>query len=245
MDWGACVICQQKNSEDLKCPLDGPGTGGKTVPYKAFLTNVCTFRKIDRLPQKLCFDEGVTVEDFVAHRVKRHKSCCRKFAKDKLHRAERKRELILDDPGSATDEKRRKDHQILPKSSCIFFGKEDGHLHEFRTLDSEANIRRMTTDLQDAALLAKISDSDLIAIEAKYHLTCLTELRNRHRSKKTRQFQESSESQNEEQKKRLEHLLRSPVPSKILWWTVSLISSLWIFESCMKGVFKTLVFERK
>ena len=194
------MICQQKTSEDLKCPLDGPDTGDKTAPYKTFLTNVCAFRKIDRLPQKLCFDEGVTVEDFVAHRAKWHKSCCRKFAKDKLHRAERKRELTLDDPGSATDEKRRKDRQILPKSSCIFCGKEDGHLHEFRTLDADANIRRMATDLQDTALLAKISGGDLIAIEAKYHLTCLTELRNRHRSKKTRQFQESSESQNEEQK---------------------------------------------
>ena len=74
------------------------------------------------------------------------------------------------------------------------------HLHEFRTLDADANIRRMATDLQDTALLAKISGSDLIAIEPKYRLTCLTELRNRHRSKKTRQFQESSESQNEEEK---------------------------------------------
>lgn len=90
--------------------------------------------------------------------------------------AERKRELTLDDPGSATDEKRRKDRQILPKSSCIFCCKEDGHLHEFRTLDADANIRRMATDLQDTALLAKISGGDLIAIEAKYHLTCLTEL---------------------------------------------------------------------
>ena len=58
----------------------------------------------------------------------------------------------------------------------------------------------MATDLQDTALLAKISGGDRIAIEAKYHLSCLIELRNRHRSKKTRQFQESSESRNEDQK---------------------------------------------
>lgn len=199
MDWSACVICQQKTSEDLKCPLDGPGSGDKTAPYKTFLTSVDAFRKIDRLPQKLCFSEGVTVKDFVEHRAKWHKSCCRKFAKDKLHRAERKRELNTDNPDSATDEKRRKDRQTLAKSSCIFCGKEEGHLHEFRTLDADENIRRMATDLQDTALLAKISGGDLIAIEAKYHLTCLTELRNRHRSK-TRQFNESCESKNEEYK---------------------------------------------
>jgi hypothetical protein len=56
----------------------------------------------------------------------------------------------------------------------------------------------MATDLQDTALLAKISGGDLIPFEAKYHLTSLTELQIRHRSKKTRQFQESSESKNEE-----------------------------------------------
>ena len=63
MDWSACVICQQKTSENLKCP--GLGTGDKTAPCKTFLTDFCAFRKIDRLPQKLCFDE-----DFEAHRAK-------------------------------------------------------------------------------------------------------------------------------------------------------------------------------
>ena len=179
MDWSACLICQQKTSEDLKCPLDGPGTGDKTAPYKNFLTNVCAFRKIDRLPQKLGFNEGVTVEYFVAHRAKWHKSCHRKFAKEKLHRVEWKRKLTLDDPDTATDENCQKDHQILPKSSSIFCGKEDDHLHEFRTLNADANIRWIATDLQDTTLLAKISGGDLIAIEAKYHLTCLTELRKR------------------------------------------------------------------
>jgi hypothetical protein len=77
-------------SGDFKCPLDGPDTGYKKAPNKTFLTNVFAFRKIDRLPQKLCFDEVITVEDFVAHRAKWLKSCSRKFSKDKLHRNERK-----------------------------------------------------------------------------------------------------------------------------------------------------------
>ena len=40
----------------------------------------------------------------------------------------------------------------------------------------------MATELEDSALLAKPDGGDLIALEAKYHLACLTKLRNRHRS---------------------------------------------------------------
>jgi len=40
----------------------------------------------------------------------------------------------------------------------------------------------MAKDLQDTILLARISGGDLTAIDTKYHLSCLTSLRNRHRS---------------------------------------------------------------
>ena len=40
----------------------------------------------------------------------------------------------------------------------------------------------MAIDLQDSALLTRIEGGDLTALEAKYHLSCLTALRNRHRS---------------------------------------------------------------
>ena len=40
----------------------------------------------------------------------------------------------------------------------------------------------MARDLQDTALLTRIEGGDLAALEAKYHLSCLAGLRNRHRS---------------------------------------------------------------
>ncbi len=40
----------------------------------------------------------------------------------------------------------------------------------------------MATDLQDTSMLTGIEGGDLTALEAKYHLACLTGLRNRHRS---------------------------------------------------------------
>ena len=36
------------------------------------------------------------------------------------------------------------------------------------------NVTRMATDLEDTALLTRIDGGDLTALEAKYHLSCLT-----------------------------------------------------------------------
>ena len=54
----------------------------------------------------------------------------------------------------------------------------------------------MASVLQDTALLTRIDGGDLTAIEAKYHLSCLTGLRNRHRSF-LRQIQGSNSDGNE------------------------------------------------
>ncbi len=59
----------------------------------------------------------------------------------------------------------------------------------------------MARDLQDASLLAKIEGGDLIALEAKYHLSCLVKLRNRHRSYlRLRGIQNASSKSHEERK---------------------------------------------
>ena len=40
----------------------------------------------------------------------------------------------------------------------------------------------MAADMNDTDLLVKLADSDLVAIYAMYHFTCLTKYRNRYRS---------------------------------------------------------------
>jgi len=74
---------------------------------------------------------------------------------------------------------------VLDKGTCVFC--ENGpnsqnNLQEFRTLGADANVRLMVADLNDTAIEARIAAGDLIAIEAKYHLKCLVNLRNRHRA---------------------------------------------------------------
>ena len=89
--------------------------------------------------------------------------------------------------------------QPLDKSSCIFCNEQNGHLHEFRMLDADENVRRMATDLQDTVLLSTTEGGDLVALDAKYHLACLAGLRNRHRSF-IRQNQDSHSSHTEDMK---------------------------------------------
>ena len=97
--------------------------------------------------------------------------------------------------------KRARPQRLSPeKNVCIFCGDESGLLHEFRTLEVDSRVRSMATDLQDTALLAKIEGGDLIALDAKYHLACLTQLRNWHRSL-MRESQQHPYSLGEEKKK--------------------------------------------
>ena len=48
------------------------------------------------------------------------------------------------------------------------------------SLDKE--LRQMATEMQDTSLISRISGGDLVAIELKYHRSCLTAYKNRYRS---------------------------------------------------------------
>ena len=74
--------------------------------------------------------------------------------------------------------------QAVQVDNCLFCekGQEEGELHQILTFDADSNVRTLITELQDAQLLARIDGGDLIAKEMKYHLKCLTTLRNHYRS---------------------------------------------------------------
>ena len=54
-------------------------------------------------------------------------------------------------------------------------------IHEF-TFNANKSVSQMATEMGDMDLLVKLSKGDLVAIEAKYHLNCLSRYRNRYRS---------------------------------------------------------------
>ena len=76
----------------------------------------------------------------------------------------------------------------LSSSSIIFAcficekGDEDEKLHRVETFSCNDRIKSMAQELEDHKLLGKLSQGDLIAIEGRYHKSCMTDLTNRHRS---------------------------------------------------------------
>ena len=145
-----------------------------------FLNNVSAFRALETLPVVLTFEEGMTAEEMVQNQGAWHKTCYLKFNDVKLERAKKQgRDTASENTNSGKKQPRR---QSVDKMSCVFCHQEDGHLHEFRTLEADDSIRQMAADLEETELMASIEGGDLIALEAKYHLQCLVALRNRHRS---------------------------------------------------------------
>ena len=176
MDWSSCIICGTRKGEPLKCPVDSPHKDCEQV-YMAFLQNAKQFKALDALPVNLEFGPEVTAEFLVESRASWHNSCHLKFSNSKLERARNKRKSDVYQDETSTRVKR----QFLSRAVCLFCG-ETGDLHEVMTREVDEKVRKMVTDLQDSALLKHIAGGDMIAIEAKYHKKCITNLTNRHRA---------------------------------------------------------------
>jgi len=183
LDWKRCVICQQEKPEPLRCPLNGPANSCENVEkiYTSFLGNVVEFRDLGALPVSVSFSDSTSAADFVVNCASWHKSCYLKFNSSKLSKARKRKSKSIDDDKEERPPSKR---QAIKVENCIFCekGLEEGDLHQVSTFDADSNIRTMITVLQDSKLLVHIDGGDLIAKEAKYHLKCLTSLRNRYRS---------------------------------------------------------------
>ena len=203
MNWNECLICQSKTTEDLKCPMNAPGRGEKSEIYISLLNNANAFRILGALPVNLNFEENMTVEELTKNRAAWHKSCHVKFSNDKLERATKKHENANAAENSASLEKRPR-RQAVDKMSCLFCQRDDGNLHEFTKLGPDSpdeTIRNMAKELNETELISRIAGGDLVAIDGKYHLDCLTTLRNRYRSLVRQREQELQGSNQDKQMK--------------------------------------------
>ena len=61
-------------------------------------------------------------------------------------------------------------------------GDESGQLHGYSTHSAEKSLRSMAEEMNDYELCAKIGGGDLVALEAKYHTSCLVKYRIKHHS---------------------------------------------------------------
>ena len=146
---------------------------------------------IKKLPTDMAISEGVTVDILLHNRAKWHKTCHLKLSASKLQRA-KQRCNSNDRHSELTERKSRRlsggvSNTKLSVDTCVFCLQSEGKLHNCTTLEIDKTLRDMATCLQDFELLSRIEGGDLVAIEAKYHLKCLTKYRNRYRGVKRKQ----------------------------------------------------------
>ena len=172
---------QTKSSEELRCPTRSAKRPPLDV-YATFLSNVQEFQKLDSLPVKLNFDDQATAQIFLENNASWHKQCHQKFNSSMLESAKlkSKRKRKADGGELNSRPKRRGSTAIY----CIFCESSTLEpLHEFKTFNIDKSIKDMAREMCDSEMLVKLSGGmDLVAIEAKYHLSCLTNYRNRYRA---------------------------------------------------------------
>ena len=111
-----------------------------------------------------------------------HKSCIAAYNKQKLSHKRKLKECIdakenhisLNNEETPVDERSARTSRASQEmknfvSICFFCGTDDNrvNLHQCLTLDVHHRLKRFAKDLGDTKLLAKISEGDMVAIEAK------------------------------------------------------------------------------
>jgi len=132
--------------------------------------------------------------------------------------------------------------QNAKPESCTACGQVGGkQLHEVSTFATNEKVRHMVTELQDNAILPRISDVDLMAADARYHLQCMTELRNQYRWKLEENFEKEEEKIKESQAfvEQTEYIKDCTIDDKLIF-QLSELHSLYTSRLQTLGVVKHL-----
>ena len=165
--------------------------------YHTIAKNLFEFREIDALHTALnkrcdrCSSPDELSQHLMIEKAGFHKSCIGMYNKQKLERKRKSYEKqntenYDDDGGEGPSRKLTRLNTKLEifSESCFFCDEENPQLklHECMSLSISNRVKAMTNDLGDVRLLAKLSEGDMIATEAKYHSKCFLNLFNRHRN---------------------------------------------------------------
>jgi len=88
-------------------------------------------------------------------------------------------------PGSLIEDYERRwlKRQSPQCQLCLFCEEIDtGKLYEYTSVHTDKALTRRATEMLDTEILAKISGYDLVAIEVKYHVSCLLQYWNKYQS---------------------------------------------------------------
>ena len=135
-------------------------------------------------------------QTFTKHGARFHKACRNGYDDQKVARLSSSKETDdMETAEMASPCKTRSSLNVSDsKNSCIFcdVGAGTKKLVCVATLEIGPHIYAHAKELNDRKLLAKLTNTDLVAIEAKYHKSCYRQFLNRYRSYKPSKNAESS-----------------------------------------------------
>ena len=183
-DWNLCAICQENKNESLQCPADSKRQSDVGAGYKTLATNLVKFSDLGCLPVQIDLsrlDEGGKgiEETFRKNNARWHRSCYSCFNSTKVKRAEKRSMNVDNDNGVGGKYTRSCSTSTNYPATCFICDGADTRnkvLHQVLTLGLDSRVRECATALHDKKLLAKLSEGDLVALEAKYHAPCLAML---------------------------------------------------------------------
>ena len=202
INWDKCAICQNDTTETLQCPADSKRSD-RYVGYESFTNILPDFVNAKLLTPRINvehLDEGDGIlATLILHRAKWHQSCRLHYYSTQLDRGRKRKSADFSEVSSdcsaigsdvqvPTRTVYRRSMSVDVRKSSVYVAPvcflcdgletdtNDPTLHTVTTLHVDDNVKKCAAILGDSALLAKLSDSDLVAQEAKYHLKCLCSL---------------------------------------------------------------------
>ena len=120
----------------------------------------------------------------INHKARWHKSCRDNYNNTKINRVKRRSLSSSNDSIPVPVAIRTRSNELDQKGSkdsCFLCneGASVGELHHAHTLTLDTRVRSSAELLSDHSLLRKLSEGDMVALEAKYHAKCLANLYNR------------------------------------------------------------------
>ena len=153
--------------------------------YLTLAKNLFEFKKLNGLP--IGIDKRISdfenpnalAYELASNRAYYHKACCNKYNQSHLKRLKTDSESSTPTLGR-TLSSRRSVSAINFVDKCFFCDEKDSDeiLHECQTLCLDAFVRKIALEMQNSKLISKLSESDMVATEAKYHRQCLLKLYN-------------------------------------------------------------------
>ena len=164
--------------DKLQCPFDSMQYEAESW-YDSFCRSIQKSRELGCMP----FETPLLTLDLNREELsqlscdnwaKWHKLCKNQFSTLKLERAQ-KRQAIDSDGKHYEGRKKlpRRSTETEVRQGCCFCEESSGELHRASTLNLDGNVRESARILNNTLSLGKLSDGDVVACDAMYHIEIL------------------------------------------------------------------------